>query len=195
MDELVIAGRRFRSRLMLGTGKHPSMESMAASIAASETEIVTVAVRRIDLDAKDEGIVAFLPDHVLLLANTAGSATSRRGRAHSAWGGGGGGGFRLAVEPAGARGCGLMPERRRGVLAAGEPLERMSTCRVNGRRYVLDPDETIAALLVRLEIAARYTLVERNGEPVERERYEEVRLADGDSSSSPAGRRRVATST
>jgi len=56
----------------------------------------------------------------------------------------------------------------------------MSTCRVNGRRYVLDPNETIAALLVRLEIAARYTLVERNGEPVERERYEEVRLEDGD---------------
>ena len=56
----------------------------------------------------------------------------------------------------------------------------MSVCRVNGRRYELDPDETIAELLVRLEIAARYTLVERNGEPVEHERYGEVRLADGD---------------
>jgi thiazole synthase len=76
MDDLVIAGRSFGSRLLLGTGKHPSMESMAASVAASATEIVTVAVRRIDLDRKDEGIVAFLPEHVLLLANTAGSATA-----------------------------------------------------------------------------------------------------------------------
>jgi sulfur carrier protein len=56
----------------------------------------------------------------------------------------------------------------------------MSVCRVNGRRYELEQGDTIAALLARLEIAARYTLVERNGDPVQQEQYAEVCLADGD---------------
>ncbi|MFM7635457.1 MAG: thiazole synthase, partial [Cyanobacteriota bacterium] len=46
-DSLTIAGRRFRSRLMTGTGKYPSLQSMQASLAASGCEIVTVAVRRV----------------------------------------------------------------------------------------------------------------------------------------------------
>jgi sulfur carrier protein len=51
---------------------------------------------------------------------------------------------------------------------------------VNGREQTLAAGETVAALLERLGLAARYALVERNGEPVERSRYEEVRLEDGD---------------
>ncbi|MFN9692385.1 MAG: thiazole synthase, partial [Synechococcaceae cyanobacterium] len=46
-DSLVIAGRRFRSRLMTGTGKYPSIAAMRASLEASAGEIVTVAVRRV----------------------------------------------------------------------------------------------------------------------------------------------------
>jgi len=51
---------------------------------------------------------------------------------------------------------------------------------VNGRDETLADGETLAALLERLGVGARYALVERNGEPVERTRYEEVRLEDGD---------------
>jgi thiazole synthase len=50
VDPLVIAGRTFGSRLFLGTGKFPSTASLAGAIAASATEMVTVALRRVDLD-------------------------------------------------------------------------------------------------------------------------------------------------
>jgi thiazole synthase len=75
-DELVIAGRAFRSRLILGTGKYDSFETMRDAVAASEAEMVTVAVRRIDFDAPAEDITAFLSDDVLLLPNTSGCETA-----------------------------------------------------------------------------------------------------------------------
>ena len=71
-DDLVIAGRHFASRLFLGTGKFPSNDSLAASIAASGTEMVTVALRRVDLQAKED-ILDALPPSVLLLTNTSGA--------------------------------------------------------------------------------------------------------------------------
>ncbi len=55
-----------------------------------------------------------------------------------------------------------------------------ASVRVNGREQAVTDGETVAALLERLGLGARYALVERNGEPVERARYEEVRLEDGD---------------
>jgi thiamine biosynthesis protein ThiS len=51
---------------------------------------------------------------------------------------------------------------------------------VNGRDEAVADGETLAVLLERLGLGARYALVERNGEPVERDRYGEVRLEDGD---------------
>jgi thiamine biosynthesis protein ThiS len=51
---------------------------------------------------------------------------------------------------------------------------------VNGRTHETGPGETVETLLDRLGLAARYALVERNGEPVERGRYGEVALEDGD---------------
>jgi len=71
---LTIAGREFRSRLMVGTGKYASTALMRDAIAASGAEVVTVAVRRVDLDrTKDEGILAHLDtSRYFLLANTAG---------------------------------------------------------------------------------------------------------------------------
>jgi thiamine biosynthesis protein ThiS len=54
------------------------------------------------------------------------------------------------------------------------------TVLVNGRAYELDGANTVAGLLERLGLAGGYALVERNGEPVERARYEETELADGD---------------
>jgi thiamine biosynthesis protein ThiS len=51
---------------------------------------------------------------------------------------------------------------------------------VNGREQAVEPGETVAQLLDRLGLGGRFALVERNGEPVERERYAEVELASGD---------------
>jgi thiazole synthase len=73
-----IGGREFRSRLMVGTGKYASNAQMISAIEASGAEVVTVAVRRVDLDrTKDEGILYHLdPQRFMLLANTAGCFTA-----------------------------------------------------------------------------------------------------------------------
>jgi thiazole synthase len=76
-DPLVIAGREFRSRLITGTGKYDAFETMREAVVATGCEMVTVAVRRIDLDAAPrEDITAFLPESVLLLPNTSGCETA-----------------------------------------------------------------------------------------------------------------------
>lgn len=75
---LVIGGREFRSRLMVGTGKYSSNPVMIRAIEASGAEVVTVAVRRVDLNrAAEEGILHHLdPATFFLLANTAGCYTA-----------------------------------------------------------------------------------------------------------------------
>ena len=57
MEKLVIAGREFSSRLFLGTGKFNSNEIMEQSILASGTEMVTVAMKRIDMDNKEDDML------------------------------------------------------------------------------------------------------------------------------------------
>src|SRR6478752_8120457 len=71
---LTIGDRGFRSRLMVGTGKYRDNADMVRAIEASGAEIVTVAVRRVDLNRKnEEGVLYHLsPDQYFLLANTAG---------------------------------------------------------------------------------------------------------------------------
>ena len=74
---LLIAGRLFRSRLILGTGKFSSPEAMRAALQASGAEMVTVALRRADLSGKKDpfaNILEFIdPDRFLLLPNTSGA--------------------------------------------------------------------------------------------------------------------------
>jgi thiazole synthase len=74
---LTIAGRVFRSRLILGTGKFPSPESMRDAVAASGAELVTVALRRADLSGRKDpfaNILEFLdPERYLILPNTSGA--------------------------------------------------------------------------------------------------------------------------
>jgi thiazole synthase len=77
-DKLMIAGREFNSRLMVGTGKYASMEQMVKAIEASGAEIITVAVRRVNIsDRSKESLL----DHIdlkkyTLLPNTAGCYTA-----------------------------------------------------------------------------------------------------------------------
>jgi len=75
---LEIGGERFTSRLIVGTGKYDDNETMVEAIRASGAEMVTVAVRRVDLDrTKEDGILHHLdPDELFLLANTAGCYTA-----------------------------------------------------------------------------------------------------------------------
>jgi thiazole synthase len=75
-DPLVIAGRDLSSRHITGTGKYPSLETMRNAVVASGCELVTVAVRRIDLDEQADAITDWLPDGVMLLPNTAGCQTA-----------------------------------------------------------------------------------------------------------------------
>ncbi len=73
-----IAGQEFKSRLIVGTGKYKDNPTMVDAIRASGAEMVTVAVRRVDLDrTKEEGILHHLdPEEFLLLPNTAGCYTA-----------------------------------------------------------------------------------------------------------------------
>ena len=74
VDSLVIAGRAFGSRLMVGTGKFRSAEAMRAAIDASGAEIVTVALRRVDLsNPGDDMLAAIDRGRHLLLPNTSGA--------------------------------------------------------------------------------------------------------------------------
>jgi len=76
-DELVIAGRRFTSRLMVGTGKYASFQQMAEAIEASGAQVVTVAVRRVNLDRRSESLLDYLDtSKYTLLPNTAGCYTA-----------------------------------------------------------------------------------------------------------------------
>jgi thiazole synthase len=76
-DSLSIAGRTFASRLLLGTGGFPSLELMSEAIAASGSEIVTVALRRIDPGARGSLVDVLSDAGVELLPNTAGCQTAR----------------------------------------------------------------------------------------------------------------------
>jgi thiazole synthase len=76
-DELLIAGRTLRSRLLLGTGGFPSLELLAAAIEASASELVTVALRRVDPAARGSLIDVLADAGVQLLPNTAGCHTAR----------------------------------------------------------------------------------------------------------------------
>ncbi len=77
-DPLIIAGRRFTSRLVVGTGKYPSFPLMRDAHEASGTEMVTVAVRRVDLSASGEAsLLAWIDTtRIFLLPNTAGCYTA-----------------------------------------------------------------------------------------------------------------------
>jgi thiazole synthase len=74
MDNLTIAGRSFRSRLMVGTGKFSSNAAMVAAMEGSGCEIVTVALRRVDIDNPHDSILAHIDrEKYLLLPNTSGA--------------------------------------------------------------------------------------------------------------------------
>src|SRR3982074_3143328 len=77
-DRLVVAGVELRSRLFIGTGKYPTDESMVAALEASGCELVTVALRRLDLDDPKKKTILDVLDwkRYRILPNTAGCQTA-----------------------------------------------------------------------------------------------------------------------
>ncbi len=77
MEPLVIAGKAFQSRLIVGTGKYKDGAETRRAIEASGAEMVTVAVRRVNLDRAKESLLDFIdPQRYFLLPNTAGCYTA-----------------------------------------------------------------------------------------------------------------------
>lgn len=78
MSTLNIAGQAFQSRLFLGTGKFGSAAEMEAAVLASETEMVTMALRRVDVKQPHDPILSHLRhDHIHLLPNTSGARNAK----------------------------------------------------------------------------------------------------------------------
>src|SRR5947207_796816 len=75
-DSLIIAGREFSSRLIIGTGKYRSYDQMRSAHDASGAEMVTVAVRRVPLDHSSESFLDYLNPSLQILPNTAGCYTA-----------------------------------------------------------------------------------------------------------------------
>jgi thiazole synthase len=77
-DTLIIAGKKFNSRLLVGTGKYKDLQETADAIKSSEAEIVTVAVRRVNIEKKDEPMLQDFvdPKKITYLPNTAGCFTA-----------------------------------------------------------------------------------------------------------------------
>src|SRR6202142_3331954 len=77
MEPLVIAGKAFQSRLIVGTGKYKDGAETQAAIEASGAEMVTVGVRRLNLDRTREALLDYIdPERYFLLPNTAGCYTA-----------------------------------------------------------------------------------------------------------------------
>ncbi|AMK11411.1 MAG: thiazole synthase [Pseudodesulfovibrio sp.] len=75
-DSFIIGGRELSSRLFTGTGKYGDDAVIPDVCAASGSEVITVALRRVDLDAATGNVMDHIPDHMQLLPNTSGARTA-----------------------------------------------------------------------------------------------------------------------
>ncbi len=76
-DPLIIAGKSSTNRFLLGTGKFKNKIDLKDSIEACGTQIVTVALRRIDLERHEDNILEYIPPSVTLMTNTSGARTAQ----------------------------------------------------------------------------------------------------------------------
>src|SRR5450432_1559619 len=161
---LIIAGREFRSRLILGTGKFSSPEAMRDALAASGTEMVTVALRRADLSGKKDpfaNILEFIdPKKYLLLPNTSGAMNAEEA-------------VRLA----------------RLAVAAGLPKWVKLEIHPDPRFLLPDPIETLAAAEILVK-EGFVVLPYINADPVLAKRLQEVGTATVMPLGSPIGSNR-----
>jgi thiazole synthase len=77
IDPLIIAGQSFENRFLLGTGKFKNKSDLKESIISCGTQIVTVALRRIDLERHQDNILEYIPASVTLMTNTSGARNAQ----------------------------------------------------------------------------------------------------------------------
>src|SRR4030042_2151685 len=75
-DSLVIAGKNINNRLFIGTGKFSSFQKLKEVLTATQAEIVTVALRRVDMGSTSDNILDYIPKTCQLLTNTSGARTA-----------------------------------------------------------------------------------------------------------------------
>jgi len=73
MDKFILGGEELSSRLLIGTGKYGNNKILPEVVKESGTNMVTMAVRRVDLDNKEENIIEYIPKNIILLPNTSGA--------------------------------------------------------------------------------------------------------------------------
>lgn len=73
MDKLIIGGVELDNRLFIGTGKFPNKKIIPEVIKSSESKVITMALRRVDLKSKEENILDYIPKNCTLLPNTSGA--------------------------------------------------------------------------------------------------------------------------
>ena len=76
MDELKIGNKTFNNRLLTGTGEFSSKKLITEMLSVSGSEMITVALRRVDFNAGNENILEFIPKNITLLPNTSGARTA-----------------------------------------------------------------------------------------------------------------------
>lgn len=97
-DALIIANRKFTNRFFLGTGKFPSNEVMKEAIISSGAQLVTVALRRIDLESKSDNILDFVPKDCVIMTNTSGARNAQEAVRIARLARAGGGGDWIKIE-------------------------------------------------------------------------------------------------
>ncbi|MDR1774402.1 MAG: thiazole synthase [Clostridioides sp.] len=76
MDKLVLGGHKFNSRLLVGTGKYGSNKIIPDVIESSGSQIITMALRRVDLENQNENILSYIPKDITILPNTSGATNA-----------------------------------------------------------------------------------------------------------------------
>ena len=76
-DIFELGGKKFTSRLLVGTGKFPGPQFITDVIKVSGTELITIALRRINLDSQDYNILSYIPKNVTIMANTSGARNAK----------------------------------------------------------------------------------------------------------------------
>lgn len=76
MDKFIIGGKELDSRLFIGTGKYGNNKMLPEVIKSSGAQVVTMAIRRVDFDNKEENILEYIPKDIVLLPNTSGARTA-----------------------------------------------------------------------------------------------------------------------
>jgi len=75
-DSFIIGGHTLKSRLFLGSGKYASNQMIPSLVEASCAQVITVALRRIDMQANEENIISHIPKKMILMPNTSGARTA-----------------------------------------------------------------------------------------------------------------------